>query len=462
MKMHLNPFAALLAALFLTTGILNGCGSGETTSAPAEPDQHAHAGEDQHAHKEPEAGIHIPASVRDNLGITFADVERRTIRSTRRVPGKFELRPDARREYHALLGGRVKLYVRQFEAVEAEQLLLTVNSPQWRQIQHDAVEAEGEITMAEAQRDVLKARLKEGKASLKKIQDRLKNLETAGARNADLEAQSTSLEGSIPRITAELAAQEAAVDEAHGHYQSRLKILSSVTGISLHDLNLKVNGGPAWQAISELEVRATGSGTIETLAVNDGGWLDEGKLALTTVDKTAIQFHADAPQSDITLYSDGQTAQIVPPQGGSIDLQDKAEGTLILGLTAHAGDRTFPLYVTAIANQPSWARAGVSAFLEVETNGRANEEWAIPLSAVIQDGLEHVFYRRSPENPDRALRVAADMGEDDGRWVAIRSGVMRGDQIVLEGAYALKLTSSGDQAPDGYHYHADGSLHVNH
>jgi len=466
--MNMKSTLAMSAILVFCIALISGCNNPDTTTDHPDADPHGEAhgdahGEDEHNEDEhPHAGIHIPVSVRENLGITFAEIERRTIRTTRRIPGTFELRPDARREYHALLGGRVTLHVRQFEDVKKGQLLLTVNSPQWRQIQHDAVEAEGEIIKAEAQRDVLRARLNEGNASLSKITERLSNLKEVKIRNAELEAQATTLEGSIPRIEAELAAQEAAVEEAHGHYQSRLKILSSVTGISLEELNVNQDSGPAWQAITELEVRATGFGTVETLSVNDGGWLEEGKLAMTTVDREAIQFHAEAPQSDIVLYKEGQTANIVPPQGSSINLQEKVSGSLTMGLTAHAEDRTISLFVTSIKTAPSWARAGVTAFLEIELNGDAKEEWAIPLSAIIQDGLEHVFYRRDPEHPDRALRVEADMGENDGRWVEIKSGVMKNDQIVLEGAYALKLTSSGDQAPEGHHYHADGSLHTDH
>ena len=49
--------------------------------------------------------IDVPASVRQNLGITFAKVERRRVASTIRVPGRFELLPSARREYRATLPG---------------------------------------------------------------------------------------------------------------------------------------------------------------------------------------------------------------------------------------------------------------------------------------------------------------------------------------------------------------------
>src|SRR5690606_32812419 len=102
----------------------------------------------------------------------------------------------------------------------------------------------------------------------------------------------------------------------------------------------------------------------------------------------------------------------------------------------------------------------VSGFLEVTLSGDDRENWAIPKSALVRDGLEYVFFRRNPENPDRVLRVTADLGESDGRWVALRSGVKAGDKVVLDGAYALNLVGSKQQAPEGYHYHADGTLHV--
>lgn len=409
-----------------------------------------------------DGGIDVPPSVRENLGINFVSVERRTLASTRRIPGIFELRSDARREYRALLSGRVTIFVTLFQKVEEGDLLLSVNSPRWRQIQHDAVEAEGEITMAEATRDVLRARQDEVNALLAKTTERMDSLKALGTRNAALETTATTLRSSIPRIAAELAAQDAAVSEAHGHYQSRLRILSSVTGLSLQDLLLEVNGEPAWQQITELEIRASGTGTVESLKINDGGWLNEGELVMTTVNPTAIRFHAEAPQSDIALYADGQKALIVPSRGSSVDLQKASAGVLTLGLTAHATERTISLFVSPEGESPDWARAGVSAFLEVQITEGEGEQWAIPLSAVIQDGLEQIFYRRDPENPNKVLRVLADLGENDGRWVAVRSRVKEGDQVVLDGAYALSLSGSAQQAPEGYHYHADGSLHKNH
>ena len=408
-----------------------------------------------------ESGIAVPASVRENLGIEFATVERRAVTATRRVPGVFEFTPKAQHEYRSLLTGRITLQVEQFQEVERGDLLFTINSPQWRQIQHEAVEAEGEITMGEALLDVTKASRTEAQSSLSKMKSRLRNLEAAGVRNASLEVEVSRLQSSMPRLDAEVRAQEAALQEAHEHYLSRLRSLASVTGVTIDELTQSENGEAAWRAITELEVRAVANATVQEIHVNSGGWLNEGELAILTVDPKAIRFHAEAPQGDIGIYREGQTAKIVPGQGGSVDIQESMNGRISLGIEAHAEDRTISLYAMPETMAP-WARAGVSAFLEVTLTEDVDETWAIPESAVVQDGLDFVYFRRNPNNPDRVLRVIADLGESDGRWIALRSGVKKGDEVVAEGAYALKLTSSGDTAPEGYHYHADGSLHKDH
>ncbi|MBI1321116.1 MAG: HlyD family efflux transporter periplasmic adaptor subunit [Candidatus Hydrogenedens sp.] len=409
----------------------------------------------------PEGGIPIPGAVRDNLGITFAKVELRAVAETRRIPGQFELPPTARQEYRAPLAGRITLHVAQFDAVEAGALLFTIDSPQWRQIQHEAVEAAGDIAMAQAALAVAQAQRNEAQSSLNKQEERLGNLAAVNVRNAELEAAATALRSSLPRLDAENRAQQTALLEAEEHFASRLNALSSVTGIPVDALRSGAGDAAAWRSLAALEVRAHQAGVVEKLEVAPGGWLEEGVLAMTLVDPAQVRFRAEAPQADILLFRDGMAARVVPPRGGSVDLQAALPGTLALGITADAEDRTLPLYVTPAELAP-WAKEGVGGYLEIELTEDPRKQFAIPLASVMQDGLEHVFYRRDPADPDRALRVLADLGPSDGRWVVLKSGVKEGDEVVLDGAYALKLTSSGQQAPSGYHYHADGQLHKNH
>ncbi len=78
----------------------------------------------------------------------------------------------------------------------------------------------------------------------------------------------------------------------------------------------------------------------------------------------------------------------------------------------------------------------------------------------MRDGLDRVFFRRDPSDPNKVIRVSADLGASDGRWIEVHSGVMRGDEIVLGGVYPLMLASSqsGGRA-EGGHFHADGTFH---
>ena len=97
------------------------------------------------------------------------------------------------------------------------------------------------------------------------------------------------------------------------------------------------------------------------------------------------------------------------------------------------------------------------------TDATARPTLAVPRSSVVRDGLTHVLFRRDPQDPDTVIKLEADLGVDDGRWVELRSGVMRGDEVVLAGAYELKLASQqAGGAPQGGHVHADGSVHEDH
>jgi hypothetical protein len=73
------------------------------------------AGEDNEGTAAPSNRVDIPASVRQNLGITLAKVESRNVAQTLRVPGRFEFLPTARREYRTPHSGRVDVLVSQYQ-----------------------------------------------------------------------------------------------------------------------------------------------------------------------------------------------------------------------------------------------------------------------------------------------------------------------------------------------------------
>ena len=182
---------------------------------------------------------------------------------------------------------------------------------------------------------------------------------------------------------------------------------------------------------------------------------------MTIVQPDRLRFHAFGLQSDLGILEDGLPVRIVPPaptaSGSAIPIHDTMTGTLRIGLAGDVDDRTIDLYI--VPDQlSSWARSGVIAQAEITTQGTEMSELAIPMAAVQQDGLIPVIFRRDPENPNQAIRMEADLGMDDDRWVAVLSGLRDGDEVVLDGGFQLMLATSGTIQKGG-HFHADGTYH---
>ncbi|MCB9841652.1 MAG: hypothetical protein H6812_00170 [Phycisphaeraceae bacterium] len=407
--------------------------------------------------------VEIPATVRNNLGITFAKVERRRVESTIRMPGAFELQPLARHEYRMTLPGRVEIEVDQYQRVEPGDLLYRFLSPEWPELQHEIIVGEQEIEAANAAIGVARARTDEAEQRLAIMRERIASLSQAEVRNAELEAQVAEIEASLPRLRAELKQTETALANAHRTREHAMHRASAATGIGEDQLQSLVEFGsgsvPAFQTIIWIEVRAAEGGVVESLELTDGAFAEAPSLVLSIIDPGKVRFRALALQSDLARLVDIHRARIVPPVGQGIDVNDGVEARVEIGLEADPRQRTIAILATPEQGRP-WIRQGVSAFLEVVVESTGGPALAIPRSSIVRDGVAHVFFRRDPSDPNKAIRVEADMGVDDGRWVAINSGVAPGDEIVLDGAYELKLASQQDGVVQkGGHVHADGTFH---
>jgi len=411
--------------------------------------------------------VDIPAPVRANLGITFAKVERRNVTQTLRVPGRFELLPTARREYRAPLSGRIELLVKHLQAVEAGTPLFSLDSAAW-QILHDQVQAaEAKVASLTPLRQA--HRIHE-ESLVKKVQlwkDRLRQLEElrtagggSGAQFTEARAMLNGTEAELADVTekdAELEFQQAASEAELRSLVSRREALWRVSGSPR-----PTGDGTAASRDARFVVHATAPGIVEVLSVVSGGLAEDSGLVITTIAPADVRFRARGSQSDISKLRDGLPARIVPQRLDAAPTGPTMEGPLALGLTADADERTLDLFVEPRVLAP-WARAGVSAQLEIAlagssaTNG-TNDQLAIPTSAVVRDGATPIIFRRDPKDPDKVIRMEADIAMSDGRWTVINSGVREGDEIVLDGNYQLMLATTGSASKAG-HFHSDGTFH---
>ena len=412
------------------------------------------------------AAIDIPPTVQKNLGLTFVDVEVRQVADTMRIPGAFELQPRARHEYRMALPGRIELLVDQYERVESGAALFRFQSPRWPELLHEIIVGEQATAVEEARIEVVLAQRAESERKLELLRGRIEMLAQADFKRADLENDAAELEASLPRLAAELQLARTRVANAKRTREHALHRAATAAGLPEGQLEREVlvegERVPFYQTIDWIEVRAVQAGVVERLAVTDGAFVQPPDPVLSIVDPERVRFRARAPQGDLDRIMSARTTHIVPPRTPGTPIGTAVAASMSLGLEAQPADRTVTLIATPEERAP-WIRPGVSAYLEVVLESTAVPALAIPRAAIVQDGLQHVFFRRDPKNPGRAIRVQADMGVSDGRWVVLHSGVQRGDQVVHDGVYELKLAQQqvGGKQQSG-HVHADGSVHEDH
>ncbi|HEU4418079.1 MAG TPA: efflux RND transporter periplasmic adaptor subunit, partial [Planctomycetota bacterium] len=401
--------------------------------------------------------IAVPAAVRRNLGIEFAKVERRRVSQTLRVAGWFELLPAGRHEHRTPLAGRVEILVQPLQRVEAGAPLYRLEAPEWQRMRRELGEIETAKEVAHARiaalepllvahetheqslreaSAVLTEHVKTLEATAREVGGQAQVLAAARMQLSLLRAQTTEAAEQHASTGSELTKLRAEVRADQRRFELAVAAAATVVGLPESALREATDQGgakePAWRRISAIEVRAARTGIVDKLPVATGGWVETGELVLAVTDLSQVRFRARGLQSDLPSLQDGLPAVVVPARAGA-EASDRVRGTLLLGVEADPAQRTIDLFVQP-SSASAWCRPGVAGFVEVETRGGAAAELAIPLSAVLQDGLQRVFFRRDPADPDKVIRVEADLGLDDGRWVEVKSDLVDGDEVVLAGA----------------------------
>lgn len=432
------------SAIFGLSALPACTGSGEAPSA-------ATAGE---AAAAPTNRIDIPDAVRRNLGMTFAKVESRNVARTLRVPGRFELLPTAEREYRAPLGGRVELLVAQYQRVEQGAPLFRIDAPAWRDLLEEIVATEAKVASMSPIREAHRVHERSLADKVELWKARLRQLDELRAAGGGSASQFTEARATLNATQADLAEvmeKDALLEAEEKEACARLRALESRRDAVI------AASGCAGIAGNGLVVCALAGGVVDHLDVTQGGLAQDSAAVLSVVQPEQIRFRARALQGDLARLRDGLPARIAAPSSDATATRAMVDGSLQLAATADPDGRTIDLIVTPSAAAP-WARAGVAASLEVTLEG-GGAELAIPLSAVVRDGVVPVVFRRDPKNADKVIRLEADLGVDDGRWIVVKSGVKEGDEIVLSGNFQLLLATSGG-AQKGGHFHSDGTFHA--
>jgi multidrug efflux pump subunit AcrA (membrane-fusion protein) len=453
-----NPMNTKLLRAFgcaFASAALAACGGGD---AQVEADPYAAEHAEQAA--APTNRVDIPDAVRRNLGVTFAKVESRNVARTLRVPGRFEALPTAHREYRAPLAGRVEILVAQYERVAAGTPLYRIDAPAWRALEEEIIAVAAKVDSMPPLREAHRVHEESLAEKVELWRTRLGQLEALQAAGGGSAQQMTEARIELTSTKAELAdvmEKDAILEADEARAQAELRALRARREAILASCGCGATPDASLEHARPILVCAVADGVVEDLGVTQGGLAEEGTRVVTVMQPEKVRFRAHALQGDLARLRDGLAARIAPAGAASLASAASMQGVLAIAPEADPASRTIDLLVTPDALAP-WARAGVAGSLEVTLEG-GGEELAIPLGCVVRDGNKAIVFRRDPKNPDKAIRLEADLGVDDGRWIVIQSGVRGGDEIVLAGNYQLMLATSG-AAPKGGHFHSDGTWHA--
>lgn len=459
--------------------------------------------------------IDIPPQVVSNLGITFAKVEKRRVARTLRVPGVLESPQGARHVYTARYSGRVMLDAQQYSRVRANAKLFRIDSPEIARASAAIAEADQRLLRAQAELDAAKAEVEAHAAVLAVWPDRIAAAEgmvtassdqairlqeavmhwvgqvtrieeldrTTGGQAASLaEARGKLIESrtALAEEAKNRASYTSQVAEHRGNFASDkargVALAARHTGATLEVASaeqaaefLRIQAGKSF-GIAEDELTAEkayrvgpafetvlSDGVVSRVLVSHGQYVEAGTEVLEVLDDSWVTFRARALQADLPLLRDDLEVSIVPPAGGPIAGQSPLKGTLSLAPEADPDARTFDILVHKLPRAP-WARPGVTAEAEIVYDATAEERFAVPVACVIQDGLNKIIFMRDRNNRDKVVRLTPRFGLSDGRWIVVETDVFTDDEVVLHGAYELKLTGAGKPSGKG-HFHADGTYH---
>lgn len=186
----------------------------------------------------------------------------------------------------------------------------------------------------------------------------------------------------------------------------------------------------AERAFKDTVIRAPFHGSAEFVHVQQGDFLNPGAQVATLVDFSRVRVHAGVTAREAAMLQDSATAQ--------------------LGLEA-LGSRTFTGQVHSIARlaDPATGTYNVEIWLDNDTNllregmiasvrlpyASEARTLVVPSAAVFRrEGTMHVFTVAD----GRAHLQAVETGRTNGPVVEVVAGLDQGQQVVIEGQFALR------------------------
>lgn len=198
-----------------------------------------------------------------------------------------------------------------------------------------------------------------------------------------------------------------------------------------------------------VNVTAPISGYLKNCLVKEGDYVSVGQPLLTITTNNRLYLRADVPERHYAALSRIRSANFRTSYGHKVHALDELNGRL-LSYGRTAGEQNFYLPVTFEMDNREGLVPG--SFAEIWLlSDEMPDVLSVPHTALTEEqGIYFVYVQLDEEC---YARREVKLGADNGREVQLLSGVHAGEQVVIQGAYHVRLASVSKAIPGHSHEH---------
>lgn len=191
------------------------------------------------------------------------------------------------------------------------------------------------------------------------------------------------------------------------------------------------------------------SGFIMDIFVKSGDYVEVGTPLMSVSSSRRMRLQADLPVRNYDRINRLTSANFRLPQSESLFELSQLNGKVVSHSRATSENSAFVPVIFEFDNAPGVA---AGSFAEVWLIGAPRQNViSLPKSAIVEEQGEYYVYIREDEDCYRKRRIKR--GATDGARVEIISGVQAGEDVVTDGAMAVKLASMSGAIPGHTHEH---------
>ncbi len=295
-----------------------------------------------------------------------------------------------------------------------------------------------------------------------RVEDRL--VEAGAAVEKDdpiLELESSRQELELRRAVASVEAAETVLahaerELARGERLIRQSVLSEQRRDELQhavdrardDLALaRVARDAAQRDLEDTRIRAPFAGRVDSIAVDVGDYVVPGTSVATLVDLSRVRIFAGVTADEANRLVPGLSAQVhFAALGGQ-----SFEATLVsVGRVANASDGTYSIELW-LEDAKGLMRDGLVARIDLPDPNQEDVLMAPRAALLRRDGRSEAFVVQTEKGRSVARSREVRTGRNDGQWIEILAGLEDGDEVVVDGQFALedgsRVVVDGDLSP---------------